>query len=79
MEDLKVRVLLEDIRHEYKTLGEGINSLLPMKDKVDNMEKDIKDIKEDISIIKSAMPHKANVSRVEKIEADVVVLQQKIA
>jgi len=78
MEDRQVKVLLEDIDHKFKTIQEMFFSLLAMKEDVSVLKKDMIQVKEDIAIIKTSLKNKADIQRVEKIEADVKILQQKI-
>jgi len=76
MEDNYVKVILEDISSKIKVIVENTTDL---PSRMGNIETDVAQIKEDIAVIKSSVKNKANIDRVEKTEADVKVLQQKIA
>lgn len=79
MEDRKVRVLLEDIDHKFKTIQEGLADIPVMKEDIRVLKEDVDIIKEDIKVIKVVLSNKVDISRVEKIEKDLKVLQHKIA
>lgn len=79
MEDQHVQVLLENINHNIKTLGEGLAVLPEIRDDIKTLKEDVHQLKEDMIIVKQSLKNKADIARVEKIEDDVKVLQRKIA
>lgn len=79
MEDRKVRVLLEDIDHKFKTISEALSDITPMKENIVGLNKKVDKLQEDVAIVKLSLQNKADTTRVEKIEKDLKVLQQKIA
>ncbi|AKM82602.1 TPA: hypothetical protein DD449_01315 [Candidatus Berkelbacteria bacterium] len=79
MEDLKVQVLLEAINQKFDTISEALSDIAPMKADISVLKEDVHQLKEDMSLVKLSLQNKASIKRVEKIEADVALLQQKIA
>ena len=79
MEDRKVRVLLEDIDHKFKTISEALSDITPIKENIAELNNKVDKLQEDMTIVKFTLKNKVDIKRVEKIEADVTVLQQKIA
>lgn len=76
MEDRKVRILLEDINHKIDSI---IEVIADNPARFDRIEKDIKEMKEDIKVIKLTLPQKANLSDFKKVQKDVSILKTKIA
>jgi len=78
MEESKVAMILEDINKKFDIICEWQNAAQPKLDKIDGMEQDIQEIKQDIVLIKNSLKLKADIDRVEKIEQEVDLLKAKI-
>jgi hypothetical protein len=78
MRDSKVAMILEDINKKFDVICKWQNAAQPKLDKIDSMEQDIQEIRQDIALIKDSLKLKTDIDRIEKIEQEVNLLKAKV-
>lgn len=75
----EVMALVEHLEQKIDVIGEQYGSIQTKLGKLDTIEADIRQIKEDISVFKTSLKGKANREDLETLQAKVATLETKLS
>lgn len=82
MKDSQFQVILEDVNHKLDSIVEVVNDhskrFVELDKKIDIIQDDIHQLKDDMSIVKLSLPNKANVADLEKVKSNVNIINKKL-
>ena len=60
-------IILEEVRSQYRVIGEGLDNLQELPEKVEKVREDVAQIKDDVSVIKRVVrDHSGQITALER-------------